>query len=89
MGLLPRQFWGMTFWEFAQYSYGFVDRDKLEWNRAASIMAILANVNRDAKRRPKPFTADDFSPYGQEKSTPRELTQTDFDQLLKWRENLT
>ena len=90
MGLRPPEFWAMTFWEFSQYAQGFVDRDKLEWSRTASIMALIANVNRDSKRRQEPFTIDDFSPYGQaNKTASRELTQNDIDQLLKWRKQLT
>lgn len=26
------------------------------------LASVLANVNRDAKRKPKPYTADDFTP---------------------------
>lgn len=26
------------------------------------LAALLANINRDTKKRPKPFTADDFMP---------------------------
>lgn len=90
MGLRPSEFWDMTFWEFSQFAHGFVDRDRLEWSRTASIMALIANVNRDSKRRPEAFTIDDFSPYGEaQKTASRELTETDIDQLLKWRKQLT
>jgi len=30
--------------------------------RAAMICSVIAEVNRDRKRRPKPFTPDDFLP---------------------------
>lgn len=33
------------------------------WAHTASIMALIANVNRDPKRRSTPFTANDFNPY--------------------------
>lgn len=33
------------------------------WEIAATQMSLLANVNRDSKKRPKPFTADDFNPF--------------------------
>jgi hypothetical protein len=37
-------------------------RDKSEWARTASIMSLLANINRDAKKKPTPFTPADFMP---------------------------
>jgi hypothetical protein len=38
-----------------------VSRD--EWSRASESLALLANVNRDPKKRRKPFVPGDFSPY--------------------------
>ena len=36
-------------------------RQSSEWRRAAAMMALFANANRDPKR--KPFSPDDFDPY--------------------------
>jgi len=33
-----------------------------EWNIGASIQAVIAEVNRDKKHRPRPFTMADFHP---------------------------
>ncbi len=33
------------------------------WTRTASLMALIANCNRDPKRRSKAFTPNDFNPY--------------------------
>lgn len=33
--------------------------------RAAIVASLIANVNRDTKRRPEPFRPDDFMPYRQ------------------------
>ncbi|CUS04243.2 protein of unknown function [Candidatus Promineifilum breve] len=33
-----------------------------EWVRSAALQALVANVNRDAKRRPQPYTLNDFLP---------------------------
>lgn len=33
-----------------------------EWLRTGSVMALLANINRDPKQRRKPFDATDFMP---------------------------
>lgn len=45
-------------------------RGRAEWGRAASIMALVANVNRDARKRRKPFTPDDFNPYRERREKP-------------------
>ncbi len=37
-------------------------KTKGDWARTASIMAVIAEVNRDKKKRPAPFTANDFNP---------------------------
>lgn len=39
--------------------------------RSALIASVLANVHRDPKKRPQPFTIDDFMLFTEE----RELTQ--------------
>ena len=40
-------------------------RSRENWNRTASIMALLANVNRDPKKH-RPYGASDFHPYAPE-----------------------
>ena len=37
-------------------------RQEADWSRTASMMAMTANINRDPKRRTKPFEAYDFMP---------------------------
>jgi hypothetical protein len=37
-----------------------------EWDRTATICAVIANCNRDPKRRPKPWTPADFHPLMKE-----------------------
>lgn len=34
-----------------------------EWLHTAQVLAMMANVNRDPKRRPSPYTASDFMPH--------------------------
>lgn len=43
--------------------------------RAGIGHALLANINRDSKQRPQPFSAADFMPYGEreEKDTAAEI----------------
>ena len=38
-------------------------RNRQEWSRTANIMALIANCNRDPKKRPAPYTPADFGPY--------------------------
>ena len=40
-------------------------RSREGWNRTASVMALLANVNRDPKKH-RPYGASDFHPYAPE-----------------------
>jgi hypothetical protein len=41
------------------------------WQHTAWIMCMIANVNRDAKKRPRPFSPDEFNPMavGSKKKT--------------------
>jgi hypothetical protein len=38
-----------------------------DWNVASAIMALMAEMNRDRRRRRKPFRPDDFNPYAEQK----------------------
>jgi len=40
-------------------------RERSNWNRSAALMSLIANCNRDPKRQPRPFKADDFNPFAQ------------------------
>ncbi len=42
-------------------------RRQHDWNVASTIMALMAEMNRDRKRRRKPFRPDDFNPYAVQK----------------------
>ncbi len=37
-------------------------RREAEWLIASCMMALTANVNRDPKKKPEPWTSDDFNP---------------------------
>lgn len=37
-------------------------RCESEWNHTASLMALLANINRDPKKQSSPFKPEDFHP---------------------------
>lgn len=34
-----------------------------EWRRTARVCSVLANIHRDRKTRPRPFTDDEFNDY--------------------------
>ena len=38
-------------------------RSQDNWNHTAALLAMMANVNRDRKKKPTPFKPADFSPY--------------------------
>ncbi len=38
-------------------------KSKAEWSHTAALLAMTANVNRDSKKRPQPYTSDDFNPH--------------------------
>ena len=71
------------FWRLTPQEYVALDkRHKLEQERrdfrAALVCSVLANVNRDPKRKPKPYTPKDFMPeYGggslSKRQTPKEM----------------
>lgn len=45
--------------------------------RTGIICAVLANINRNRKKRAKPYTPRDFMPvYGKKKQTPEEMLET-------------
>ena len=38
-------------------------RERRAWDRAAVVAMLLANANRDRKKKASPFTIADFHPY--------------------------
>lgn len=39
-----------------------------EWIFWAHMMALTANINRDSKAKPEPYSAEDISPYANKKA---------------------
>ncbi len=51
--------------------------------RAGLICSVIANVNRDPKKKPEPFTPSDFMP--QTKKVTKEMSQDDLlEQMRLW-----
>lgn len=47
------------------------------WECFASISATMANCNRDPKKRPMPFLANDFNPMASRNDEPKTMDATD------------
>lgn len=41
-------------------------RGKFEWSQTSSLLALLANAHRNAKKHPTPFKPNDFDPFAVE-----------------------
>jgi hypothetical protein len=37
------------------------------WAHTSSILALLANIHRDRRKKPSPYKPDDFTPYPHER----------------------
>ncbi len=53
-----------------------------DWHIASSVMALTAEINRDRRRRRKPFKPDDFNPYTATKSVPVKVSVEQVASLL-------
>lgn len=57
---------GMTSWEFTQWM-GFYKRqpwgERVQDLRFGSLMALMANINRNADVRKEPFLPSEFTPW--------------------------
>ena len=60
--LPSREFWSLTLAQFDALARRYKDEQRRLDYRSAMICSILAEINRDRKRRPRPFSPDDFMP---------------------------
>ncbi len=51
-------------------------RSKAQWSHTSEILAILAEVNRDPRKRSAPFTSRDFNPHGKKPETKEQPVKT-------------
>lgn len=61
-GSLGKDFHEVEHLTLRQLNWMVEGRNSFAWSIASSIMALIANINRDPKRRRKPFDASDFNP---------------------------
>tara|TARA_R110002012_G_scaffold289633_1_gene482772 strand:- start:273 stop:578 length:306 start_codon:yes stop_codon:yes gene_type:complete len=89
LGILPEQFWTLTFFELASISKGKLNQDKTLWNHTSTVMSLMANANRNSKKRPTPYKPSDFNPYHEELEDieVNEITPEDIEQIASWQVN--
>ena len=56
---------------FRELAWAFRGREYAEWERLSSLLCLIANVNRDPKKRRQPFTPHDFFRRPGAKTQPR------------------
>lgn len=62
MGMSVERAMSLTPEEFGYEYEGWKLREEKADRRVARICAVIANVNRNTKKRPEPFTEEDFIP---------------------------
>ena len=67
LGLSESDFWYLTLREFNALSERFKENQKWLNYRSALICSIIANVNRNPKKKSKAWTPDDFMPAREQK----------------------
>lgn len=78
-GILPHLFWDMTFAEASAVVSGIKLRDSISWNHTASILSMIANVNRSSNSRS--YKPEDFHPYAKENKKPEKDIKQTFQRL--------
>lgn len=71
MGLKPDEFWTLTPAEWERMVKGYLAREERADYRAGLICAVLANINRDEKKRSKPYEPADFMPQPSKPTAPQ------------------
>jgi DICT domain-containing protein len=62
LGLSKEEFLNSTGWELKAYRQEYERLEEITDRRFAMIAMILANANRDSKRKTKPYELKDFMP---------------------------
>jgi len=61
-GIEPHVFWDLTPAQFVAYTDEYIRREQRKDQRFGVVASVIANVNRDSKKRSKPYTSKDFFP---------------------------
>ena len=84
LGQTESQFWDMALFDFYALLDRYTHAEKRLDQRTALIAMILANANRDTKKRREPFTLEDFMPKAAEQVLGTEGAPADPVELEKW-----
>lgn len=52
LGLLPDDFWNLTWGDYIRIRDGFFKRNEINWLHTRYLASIMVNINRDKKKRP-------------------------------------
>ncbi len=58
-------------------------RREHDWSIASSLMAMLAEIHRDRKRRARPFRAEEFNPLSANRSKAIPTTVSQLAQMMR------
>ena len=84
MGLTDAEFWCLTPKEYSYLVKRFGQEQERYDRRAALVSSVIANVNRNTKKRKRPYTVQDFMPRAGKKKS-KKMTNNE---LLKKVESL-
>jgi len=70
LGLSDEEFWHLTLAQFNALAKRYDEQQERQDYRAALICTVLAEINRDRKKRPRPFKPEDFMPKRGRKQKP-------------------
>lgn len=56
LGVKPDDYTAAELW------FGYLARARLQWGQTSTLCCLIANANRDPKRKARPFTPSDFNP---------------------------
>ena len=48
-------------------------RGESQWVQTSAVLAMLANANRDPKKKPRPYQPNDFNPFARRAAKQRPL----------------
>ena len=70
LGLTDKQFWHLTLAQFNALAKRYLGAEERQDWRAGQICAVIANVNRDPKKRTQAYEAKDFMPSRRQQKKP-------------------
>jgi hypothetical protein len=91
VGLLPDQFFDMTWANYNRYAYGFIKRQAKDWEHTRTIVSMIYNANvgkRQDQKKPEqilPLWTDNIGKP--QKPKPDPISKDDFIEVVKKLDN--